>query len=233
MSAAKKKDTGQSKAAPPAAADERNVVEEDLGSTLLPMDEQLRQWWDANQKQMLVLAGVVLAVIAVWQGFRMYRQAYEAGLQETFQTLETDAAKLAFAREHPAHNLGGVAFLDLADQAFGEDDFSTAADYYGNAVDALDPSPIRDRARVGHAMALLKSGKRNDAVNLLEGIAGDTNAANAARAEAAYHRAMLALEDGDPRTFEQYAELIAALPYAQGWTSRLEAFRSEANSLKQ
>lgn len=216
----------------PAAADERKVVEEAGGASLLPMDEQLRLWWEANQKSVFFAAAVVLGLIVVWQGFQLYRRGYERNIQDSFSQLDSESARLEFARQYSSHNLGGLAFLTLADAAYSEGDFESAARHYQDAVSAMDPSPIRDRASLGAAMSMLKTGNRADALARLESLASNNQASSAARAEAAFHRAILALEDKDPATFERYAEAITTFPYAQGWSSRLESFQSEAERMK-
>ncbi len=206
----------------PAEADERNLVSESAASNL-PLEDQLQIWWDTNKFRMLGIAALILLVVAGWQGIRLARESAEAQIQEIYQALVTDEEKLAFANEHPNHPLGGIAWLSLADQSFSEETYSDAESYYRNAVQALDPSPFQDRARLGTAMAALKNGKRGETLTLLEALANDETAFGASRAEAAFHRAILALEDNDQASYDRFTELINSIPFSEGWSSRLTA----------
>lgn len=211
-------------AQPSAHADERNLVEP-AQAAQVSLEDQLKLWWDANRGALLVGAAAALLFVGLWQAFSLYRRQWESKAQAAYQAAVTSEDRLAFAQEFKKSPLAGLALLSLGDEAWAQKDYTTALARYRGAVDALDKSPLGGKARLAAALATLYTGDRSTAATALLALARDTSLFQAVRAEAAYHRALLAREDGDTATFDQCHELIVSLPYADGWLSRLQSWK--------
>lgn len=195
----------------------------------LPPEERIKLWWEKNRAALL--AGAILALLAVagFQGLRLYRQAFDTRVQQAWLETQSTEDRRSFAESYSNHPLAGIAWMQLGDDAYQRDDFSQAAGYYRRAVEALVEPVFLGRARLGAAVAALRSGERDQARSALEAVANDPQGLHAIRAEAAYHRAILAIEDGEQETLERYFDLLTTLRFAEGWISRLQEVRAQTN----
>lgn len=209
------------------AADERNLVAKRELDKALPPEERIKLWWEKNRAALAAGAILALIVVAGFQGLRLYRQAHDNRVQQAWTAIENAADRLAFAEENAGHPLAGLAWLQLADEQYRGDNFAQARDYYRNAVEALSEPVFLGRARLGSAMATAKAGDRESAKTQLETLARDPRGFHAIRAEAAYHRAILAIEERNAEEVERYFDLLTTLRYAEGWLSRLQEARAQ------
>ena len=118
----------------------------------------------------------------------------EASLKEDYASADDSASKLVFAEKESGNPLGGFAYSELAGEAYENGDFQKAADYYSSAAKSAKGA-IRDAALMGQAMSLMQSGRSGEAREILEDIASNEEAGNAA--EARYRLAELAVADED------------------------------------
>mgnify|MGYP006277647307 CR=1 FL=1 len=211
----------------PSKTDERNLVEQELNAEL-PPEEKIKLWWERNRAALAL--GVIIALLMVvgFQGLRIYRQSFDAKVQEAWLAIDSEETRLAFAESHGTHPLGSLAYLQLADTAYGEGDYETANSYYEQAGEGAAEPLFQGRARLGYAVTSIHTGALDSGKTLLEKIARDPNELQAVRAEAAYHRAILAIEEGQPEVFQTFNQLLFSLGHSQGWITRLETARKQA-----
>lgn len=219
------KDPKENKDAAP-KADERNLVKKELDAEL-PPEERIKLWWERNRAALAVGAIVALVIVIGFQGIRLQREAFDRKVQEAWLEVTTDEARLAFAEQYETHPLGGIAWLKIGDAAYADSNFEEAQIAYETASEALVEPVFQGRARIGAAISALKNGERERARLALEQLAGDPAMFEAIRAEAAFHRALMAAEDKDTEAFERYRQLLMTLQYTQGWMSRLETVEAQ------
>lgn len=207
-------------------ADERNLVEQELNKEL-PPEEKIKLWWERNRAALGLGVVIALLVVVGFQAVRLYRESYDAKVQEAWLSIDSEDTRLAFAESHGTHPLGILAYLQLADSAYAEKDYSAARTYYETAqAGAVEPL-FQGRARLGFAVTSIHTGEADTGKALLETIARDPNALQSVRSEAAYHRAILAVEENQPEVFNTYYQLLFTLGHSQGWITRLEGVRNQ------
>ncbi len=219
------KDPKDTKAAAP-KADERNLVQKELDAEL-PPEERIKVWWERNRVALALGAIVALVIVVGFQGIRLQREAFDRKVQEAWLEIADAEERLAFAERYGSHPLGGIAWLKIGDAAYAESNFEEAQIAYEKANTALVEPVFQGRARIGAAISSLKNGDRERARLALEQLAGDPEMFDALRAEAAFHRAILAAEDKDVETFERYRQMLMSLQYTQGWINRLESVEAQ------
>ncbi|KXU35595.1 hypothetical protein AXK11_00685 [Cephaloticoccus primus] len=127
-----------------------------------------------------------------------------------------------FAEEHGAVELGGVAWLQVADAAYEASDYSKAASAYEQSLRGLvSGSVLADRAALGLAVSQLKSEQAAKGRERLAALADAPNVSVAIRAEAAYHLAISAHVAGDLDSFQQRAAQVAQIDPMSLWNQRL------------
>lgn len=187
-------------------------------------DDPLHEWWQKNGKS--IISGAVLAVLATALvfGVRAYRKGQVENLQSAYNEALAADELGAFATDHSGHPLAGVAALRTANVAFEESDWNTALENYTIAVDSLTDNPLHGKARLGLAATLGKVGDEAEAAQVFEALANDETAFRAARAEAMYFLALMALSRGDEASFEQWRESLGSVDSMSLWQGRLQYY---------
>jgi|GEM_PF-1172694 len=127
-----------------------------------------------------------------------------------------------FAQENAGLQLGGVAWLQVADTAYEADQFSEAANAYEQSLKGLaSGSVLANRAALGLAVSQLKSGAETQGRAGLAALADSSVVSVAVRAEAAYHLALFAHVAGDQEAFSQRATQLAQIDPTSLWNQRL------------
>lgn len=182
------------------------------------VEERFNDFWKRNGPSIFAVIAIV-AVITVGYEIYGYIQARNAEkLSETFASLQSPEEKMDFATAHPNTELGGLAYLELADQAYAAGNFPDAATRYEAAVKALDGTPIAGRARLGAAMAKLRLGDAT-APALLDQIARDPAVLAPIRGEAAYLLATARWKTDNPEEVRRALDLLATIEGAGVWQS--------------
>ena len=71
--------------------------------------------------------------------------------------------------------MGGVAQYRAASLQYGDERFSDAATNFLEAANRLAGDPLRGRAKIGHAVSLIKDGKKEEGKSALLDITNDGN----------------------------------------------------------
>ncbi len=204
------------------SVDERNLIDlEDSAS--LSLEDRVNIYWKENKGFLVGCILVLFLIIVAYQGMRIVKEQMEAKLQVSYAKADASDTLDEFARTHSDKVLGGFAALTIADQAYTDNDFETAYEFYTIAVSALQEPLLTGRARIGQAFALYKRGKTDEGLSLLNAVTSDNSLAGAIRAEAAYHLAIEAHTAGHKEEFSNYAAQVNDSDFAGQWQQRLKS----------
>jgi hypothetical protein len=198
------------------------------------VDEDLRRdkalaFWKKYQNHIIGFCIIAVAATAGVSGWRYWKQqrieAHGAAYLQALQASSTDPKAAQAQFEALAKDGGGFAVLarfQQASQTLKDGDKTKAADQFSAiAKDSSVDKALKDLAAVLGALALLDTGKPDDAAKLVEGLTGD---GQAYRFSAIEIQAQAAFAKGDrKKAKELYEQLkqLSALPSApQGVSAR-------------
>jgi predicted negative regulator of RcsB-dependent stress response len=193
---------------------------------VVPFDETLHAIWQKNKNFIRALVIVGLAAVIGHYGFEYFQNQKEASIAAGYAAADTSAKLKTFAGEHPAHALGGLASLRLADEAFAAKNYADAASSYQKAAAALGASPFAGRARLGAAVAKIHAGQAADGEAALKQLSNDGAQLQDVRAEASYHLGTLALAAGNKDDAVKNFDLVTAIAPASLWSQQASLRRS-------
>jgi predicted negative regulator of RcsB-dependent stress response len=207
--------------------DERHLI--DAGeSEEVSIEDRISIYWMENKGFISGCIFVLALLIIGFNGMRIYKNHAEAELQAAYAEAMANETLADFAQANANKDLGGLAGLTVADQAYAAEEFEKALNFYTIAADALSGNILEGRARLGQAFALFYTGKQDEGLAQLANIAADSNLAEAARAEAAYHLAVEANVAGRAEDYDRYVAQIQAMPTATQWQQRLTIYEQQA-----
>ena len=207
--------------------DERHLVDlED--SAEISIEDRIHLYWMENKSFISGCITALALVIIAFNGLRIYKQQAEARLGAAFAEAKANDSLADFAQANSNKDLGGLAALTVADEAYNAEDYEKAANFYGIASKALEGQVLEGRALVGQAFALFYSGKERDGLAQLQNIAADSSLAEAARTQAAYHLAVEADAAGRSEEYDRYVAQIQASPTAQQWQQRITMYAQQS-----
>ena len=132
---------------------------------------------------------------------------------------------LSFAEDYD-DTLGGVAQYRAASIQYGDGRFSESADTFLSAAKRLQGDPLAGRAKIGHAVSLIKDGKADEGRSrFTHAIAGDGAFLNADRFEALYLLGVDALSTQDQEEFEAQKKALGEKEAAADYLTRLVEFQ--------
>jgi len=210
---------------PTPAGDDRNLVAVDA-TTAVSFEDKLRVFWTKNRNAITGLCiGIALAIIAKGGWDYLGRQK-EASVGKAYADATTPEQLKTFATSHPDHELGGVARIRLADDAYKAGKFAEAVTGYDQAIAALKEGPLVARAKIGSALARLQTGQAAEATKALKELADDSKQFKAVRAEAAYHLTSLAVEAKNADEAQKLVDQLMQLDVSSPWTQRAMSLRA-------
>ena len=210
-----------------ADVDERNLIDLEESEDI-SFEDRVSIYWMENKGFISGCIFVLAILIIAFNGMRIYKDHAEAKLQAAYSEAIANETLADFAQAHANKDLGGLAALTIADEAYTAEDFEKALNFYSIAADALAKNVLAGRARVGQAFALFYSDKKDEALTQLADIAADSSLAEVARAEAAYHLAVEADVAGRSEDYERYVAQIQASNIASQWQQRLSIYEQQA-----
>lgn len=207
--------------------DERHLI--DAGeSEEVSLEDRISIYWMENKAFISGCICVLALLIIGYNGMRIYKQHAEGQIQAAYAEAMANETLADFAQAHANKDLGGLAALTVADEAYGAEDFEQALEFYSIAADALAGNILEGRALIGQAFALFYQGQESEALAQLAAIAADGSLPEAARAEAAYHLAVEADVAGRSEEYDRYVAQIQASPRASQWQQRLAMYEQQA-----
>jgi predicted negative regulator of RcsB-dependent stress response len=196
------------------------------------LEDQLLVYWNRHKNQLLTVVTVAFLVIVGFQLTKWWRAKSISDRTEAYAEATDDSGKEAFADKFSGTDLGGVAFLELADKAYTDGDFAGAIPLYKKALDSFDMVEFKQRAHLGHAMALFQAGKESEAIKDLEVIANNAQYPDAARAEALYQLSVVDWKNGDFDAMLKRHDRIADLASAGNWQAKASQLQNSIPELK-
>ena len=207
--------------------DERNLVDVEK-SEEISLEDRISMYWMENKSFISSCIFVLALLIIVLNGMRMYKSHAEVELQNTYAEATANETLADFAQANSNKDLGGLAALTVADQAYSAKEFNKALNYYGIAADALATNFLSGRALLGQAFANFYIGNEEAALVQLAEIAANNSLAEVARAEAAYHLAVEADVANRTEEYNRYIAQIQASPLAIQWQQRISLYEQQA-----
>jgi len=186
-------------------------------------EEKLNGFWAKNRKLVFLLCAVVVVVIVAREVSVLSAAQSRERLAQSYATAAATPEGLRrFAQDNAGLQLGGVAWLQVADAAYEADKFSDAASAYEQSLKGLARgSTLANRAALGLAVSQLKGGSEAQGKAALAALADSPSVSVAVRAEAAYHLALSAHVAGEQEAFAQRATQLAQIDPASLWNQRL------------
>lgn len=207
--------------------DERNLVDVEK-SEEISLEDRISMYWMENKSFISSCIFVLALLIIVLNGMRMYKSHAEVELQNTYAEATANETLADFAQANSNKDLGGLAALTVADQAYSAKEFNKALNFYGIAADALATNFLSGRALLGQAFANFYIGNEEAALVQLAEIAANNSLAEVARAEAAYHLAVEADVANRTEEYNRYIAQIQASPLAIQWQQRVSLYEQQA-----
>ncbi len=196
------------------------------------LDDQLVVFWNRYKNQVVLLLLVALATIVGVQVAKWWNEKSMRDRSAAYSFATTEAEKEAFADKNAKRNIGGTAYLELADMAYSDGEFSKAADLYEKAFQALDLILLKQRANLGLALANLQAGNTEDAVDSLQAAANNGDYLDVAKAEALYHLSVIEWEKANFPAMLNYHDQIDDLVNPGLWQSKAQSLQRTVPGLK-
>ena len=207
--------------------DERNLVDVEK-SEEISLEDRISMYWMENKSFISSCIFVLALLIIVLNGMRMYKSHAEVELQNTYAEATANETLADFAQANSNKDLGGLAALTVADQAYSAKEFNKALNFYGIAAEALANNFLSGRALLGQGFANFYIGNEEAALVQLAEIAANNSLAEVARAEAAYHLAVEADVANRTEEYNRYIAQIQASPLAIQWQQRVSLYEQQA-----
>ena len=190
------------------------------------LSDPLHDWWEKNGRGLIIGALILVIGTGVVFGFRAYRNSQEQTIQVEFNDAVVADELAAYAQENSGYPLGGVAAIQTANQAFAEEDWDRAIEFYSTAAGALKGNPLEGKARLGIAISQAEKGNAEEARKVLSAVANDTALFPASRAEAIYFLALLSLESGDQSAFADLTAQLDEVDQVGLWKGKLDYYQN-------
>ena len=151
-----------------------------------PYDEV--EVWKKSKNTLFSVLGIIALGVAISTFYKNSKQdeATERSLRfvnASVGEVGSEEKFLSFAEDYD-DTLGGVAQYRAASIQYGEGRFSESADSFLVAAGRLSGDPLQGRAKIGHAVSLLKDGKKEDGVSALSAVSHDSTLLQIDRFEA-------------------------------------------------
>ena len=191
-----------------------------------PYDEM--EAWKKSKNTLFAVLGVIALCVAISSFYNNSKQeeATERSLRfvnASVGDVGSEEKFLSFAEDYD-DTLGGVAQYRAASIQYGEGRFSESAESFRIAADRLIGDPLAGRARIGHAVSLLKNKKIDMGTTALAAIIKDSNLLNADRYEAMYLLGVHSLTSDDLIGYESQKDALGESEKAADYLSRLVEF---------
>jgi hypothetical protein len=202
----------------------------DVESDLPPdadVEERFNEFWKKNGPAIFGGIGLIAIIVLGFQLTEFLKLRGEANLQDDYAALSTSEARLEFAQKHEDKPLGGLAYLELADESYRAESFLEASNYYEKAIEALAEGNaiLIARARLGCGIAYLKAGDTRG-LEWLDDLANDPDALETIRAEAAYNHAYATWEDSKIDEARRSLDLLATFSDVPEWQAAGQNLRN-------
>ena len=186
--------------------------------------------WNKSKNSLFGTLGLIALAVAGYTFFQNQSNEEDAErsrrfLEASSQTEGAEERFLSFADDYD-DALGGVAKYRAATLQYKDGRFEESAKSFANAAARLEGQPLFGRARLGHAVSLIKTGSGVDAgKTVLTALSSNPKALDVDRWEAHYLLAVQAMTEENEENFSTHREALASDQNASDFLSRLEEFR--------
>ena len=206
----------------PASPQPPSAPHADVKNVTPGLAEMLHQFWTRNRNLIVAACAVVFVVIVARGAWDYMAAEKERQLGADFAAATATPEKLqAFARSHAGHELAGVAWLQLGDEAYAAQRATEAVAHYEQATKVLKSGPLADRTKLGLAMSKVQAGQTEAGRTALQALVDNNKISRGARVEAAYHLASLAHAAGSAAAVRTQVERILSLDPSSPWAQRV------------
>ncbi len=192
-----------------------------------PYDEV--EAWKKSKNTLFSVLGIIALGVAISTFYKNSKQdeATERSLRfvnASVGEVGSEEKFLSFAEDYD-DTLGGVAQYRAASIQYGEGRYSESAVSFLAAAKRLAGDPLRGRAKIGHAVSLLKDGKKEEGESALSAISSDSSLLKIDRFEAMYLLGVNALGEGNSEGYEAQEQALGQDERAADYLSRLVEFK--------
>jgi hypothetical protein len=189
--------------------------------TALPnFEAKLHGFWQNNRNAIFAVCAAALLAVAARGGWQFFTAQRAKSIAADYVAATTAEKLHDFAHLHQGSPLAGVAHLRLADDEYAAGNYPDAIVDYTQASTALAGTPFAGRARLGAAIAKIQAGSAADGEAQLKQIADDLTLLKAARAEAAYDLASVAVDEGRADDAKKFAAQVQQINPDGPWAKR-------------
>lgn len=195
--------------------------------TISEISPEDRLWLYWNRFKGGIIACIAAAILGLigMQGYHYLQEARLKEVQRAFLAACANNERPLFITTYPHAPLAGIACLEQAQILQDKGDIAGAARVFEQAFTPLKDSPLLGRARLGQALALALNHNTAEAITCFENIARDKALLDTFRAEAAYQRALLAVQAEDNETAADWVTQAIEMPEAGLWAHKAEMLR--------
>lgn len=210
------------------AGDDRNLVSIDDAMTDVEFSDRIWLLWERKKGHFITAGLIIVLVVAGYFAVDYIRAHAHNSMQEAYAQAQGEPAELAaFAAEHPKTALGGVAFLQLADEAYESGAFAKAAELYGQAQTGLSQTALLGRTLLGRGIALARDGQTEEARKQLGSLVENTAVLGALRGQAAFDLIVLETNAGQKAAAEAWLKRVREIPGAGIWAEQAEGYAAQ------
>jgi tetratricopeptide (TPR) repeat protein len=173
-----------------------------------------------------MICAIVLIGIVGKGVYELYERSQKKKAGADFAAANTSEKLKTFAVANRSSGLGGVAHLQLADEAYAAGNYTQAAQYYQSATDSLGDPALAARARLGQAISKIQGGQTAEGEAQLKALASAPQQLKTVRAEACYHLASLCAGAGRTDDAVKYLDQLNGIEPAGLWAQRALSLRS-------
>ena len=195
----------------------------DASNVEMTAEERISTYWENNKSS--IIGAIIISAIAIIgvQGYKIAEQKAESELQTAYEAAKLNKTLESFIENYADTVLAGFTSLQLANTAYEASDYPAALEFYTAAENALENSPLKDKASIGIAFTRYQINSE-DGLSALESLFADSSILESVRAEAGYVLLVDAKSKGDEEKVKAYAETINAFENAGSWRFRISQF---------
>lgn len=185
-------------------------------------------FWFLQHTRFLARVGIAFVVIACASvAFITWNHIAQRATQRAFNEAITSGKVEDFAQRYGTNKLGGLAFLEVGNQAYEVGNYEKAVDAYGHAKQVLGEDSLGGKAALGKAVSQIHLGKINAAEKLLNKIASTHGYGHFIRGRAL---ALLALGSWSRKDIPQarmYLDRLESGEFGHQWSEQAQILSKE------
>lgn len=185
-------------------------------------------FWFMQHTRLLARIGIMFVVITcVSVTFIIWNHIAQCATQRAFNEAVTSGRIEDFAQRYGTNKLGGLAFLEVGNQAYEAGNYEKALDAYGRAKQVLGEDVFGGKAALGKAVAQIHLEKTEAAEKLLNKIANTHGYGQFIRGRAL---ALLALDSWSRKDIPQarmYLDRLGSGEFGHQWSEQAKVLSKE------